>query len=253
MPRDPYDLFARIYDAWQGGYPKPFAVAVFPFYEREILRRGTPDRSIADVACGTGTFLIAWAKRHSRWRLFGTDQSAGMLRAARRNLREADVSARLRRLPMQDLELPRPVGAVVSVFDSVNHITRVADLRRFLLRARGALLPGGLLLFDINDERAFPRLFRGSWTVEKEDLFVSAGGECRKDGTLGTLHFTAFERKRHGWRRTDFAIHERNWRRTEVEAAIRRSGLLPLRTRRVQPYPPDEVEAPRTLWICRRP
>lgn len=253
MHRDPYDAFSRIYDAWQAGYSKAFSEAVLPFYEREIMHRMTPDRSIADVACGTGTFLVAWAKRHPQWRLFGADRSAGMLRVARRNLKGASVSARLLHLSMQELTLPRSVGAIVSVFDSVNHLTRLADLRNFLARARRSLLPGGLLLFDINDERAFPRLFSGSWTVEREDLFVAATGECREDESRGLLRFTAFERTRQGWRRSDFSIEERNWRRPEIEEAIRRAGLLPLRARKIQPYPPDEVDAPRTLWICRRP
>jgi hypothetical protein len=115
-----------------------------------------------------------------------------------------------------------------------------------------SLLPGGLFLFDLNDERLFPKLFTGGWTVEQRDLFVSVTGTYLSHGSRGTLHFNAFERRGRDWRRTDFSIRERNWRKKEVEVALRKAGLLLLRVRKIQPYPPDEVEAPRTLWICRK-
>ena len=175
-----------------------------------------------------------------------------MLRAARRTLSRAGLKARLLRQPLQDLDLPHPVGAAVSIFDSVNHLTRLRDLRRFVRGVARALHPEGLFVFDLNDERAFPRLFSGTWTVETKDLFVSITASCRADGLRGILRFTVFERYGRRWLRRDFAIQERNWRKDEVQDALRGAGFTILRIRRIQPYPPGEVEAPRTLWSCRR-
>ncbi len=251
MKADPYDIFARVYDAWQAGYPKPFSRAILPFYEQELIRRVVPEHSLVDLACGTGTFIEAWANRHDDWLLFGADQSKGMLRVARKNLKRASVSARLVCQPLQELCLPRPVGAAVCVFDSLNHLTRLRDLRRSFRAIARSLLPEGLFIFDINDERAFPRIFSGSWTVESAGLFVSIVASCREDGVRGSLRYTVFERRRRTWSRSDFSIVERNWLRGEVEEALGLAGFSIIRVRRIQPYSHSEIEAPRTLWTCR--
>jgi SAM-dependent methyltransferase len=252
MSGDPYDTFARIYDAWQAGYPRPFARAVLPFYERELMRRRVPERSLVDLACGTGAFLGIWGRRHADWSLFGTDQSRGMLRVARQSLSRAGVTAQLLRQPLQELAMPRPVGAAVCIFDSVNHLTRLRDLRRFARMVARSLLPGGLFVFDVNDELAFPRLFSGNWTVETKSLYISITASCRADGLRGELRFTVFEHHGRRWKRTNFAIAERNWRRQELMETLRAAGFTILRTRRIEPYSSEDTEAPRNLWSCRR-
>jgi SAM-dependent methyltransferase len=249
---DPYDTFARVYDAWQAGFSKPFSEAILPFYEREILARGAPEHSLADLACGTGTFLDAWRKRHPEWRLVGTDQSTAMLAVARRRLGGPGGGVSLFAQPLQKTALSPPVGAIVSVFDSVNHLLKPADLARALRAAYRSLLPGGLLLFDVTDERTFPSFFQGTWTVETDDLHVTATATCTEDRRSGQIRFTVFERRGRGWRRSDFNVRERNWPAQELRAALGASGFSVLRMRRVQPYPPEEADPPRPLWIARR-
>lgn len=245
---DPYDLFARFYDSWQAGFTKPFSEAILPFYEGEILRRGVPERSLIDIACGTGTFLSAWNRRHPDWALIGTDGSQGMLRVARRK----KTPARLLQARMEETRLPTPVGAAVSVFDSVNHILRISDLRRAFRAIAGLILPGGLFVFDINDERAFTRLFSGSWTIESEGFFTSITATWK--GEIGTSRFVIFySRRGRAWRRADIEIHERNWHAEEIRRAIVGAGLMVQRVRVIRPYPVREVDSPRSLWICRRP
>jgi len=248
---DPYDAFARVYDAWQAGFSKPFSEAIFPFYEREILARGAPDRSLADLACGTGIFLDRWRKRHPDWRLTGTDQSTAMLAVARRRMR-GTPPVRLLAQSLPETALPAPIGVLVCVFDSINHILRPAELRRTFRAAHRALLPGGLFLFDVTDERSFPGFFRGTWTVETETLHVTATAECARDRMAGVIHFTVFDRQGSLWRRSNFDVHERNWPAAELRASLEAAGFTVLRTRRVQPYPPEEADPPRPLWIARR-
>lgn len=249
---DPYETFAEVYDAWQAGYPRPFALAIYPYYEREILTRGTPERSIVDHACGTGTFLERWGREHPDWRLHGTDRSPRMLAQARRRLRLAGVRARLLAQPMPSVSIPGQTGAAVCVFDSVNHLLRISDLRGFFSRAASSLLPGGLFLFDLNDERAFPRLLSGTWVVESPGLCVLAAGRTL-GRSMGEQRFTIFRRDGGTrWRRWDVKILERNWGAGEVRPVLERSGLEILRVRRIDAYPGEDVDAPRTLWICRR-
>ena len=249
---DPYDTFARVYDAWQAGFSKPFSEAILPFYEREILTRGVPDRSLADLACGTGTFLRAWRSRHHDWHLVGTDQSTGMLGVARRRLRGKGRPVLLLAQPLQRTALPEPVGAAVSVFDSLNHLLRADDLARTFRAAHRALLPGGLFLFDVSDERAFAGFFHGTWTVETDDIHVTATATCARDRMSGEIRFAIFDRNGPSWRRTDITVRERNWTSEQLRSALAAAGFTTLCVRRVQPYPPLEADAPRPLWVARR-
>jgi SAM-dependent methyltransferase len=249
---DPYDTFARVYDAWQAGFSKPFSEAIFPFYEREILARRAPERSLADLACGTGTFLAAWHRRHPDWLLTGTDQSTAMLSVARRRLRAGGRNVSLFSQPLQRTALPAPVGAIVCVFDSVNHLLKPTDLRRTFRAAHRSLLPGGLFLFDVTDDREFPGFFQGTWAVETEDLHVTATAEYSPDRRSGLIHFTVFDRKGSVWRRSDFDVRERSWTAADLRSALEAAGFTVLRARRVQPYPPEEADPPRPLWIARR-
>jgi SAM-dependent methyltransferase len=259
LPGNAYSVFARFYDAWQSGFSLPFAEAILPFYEKEILRRGVPERSLLDLACGTGTFLAAWGERHPEWRRIGVDGSAAMLRVARRKLRDRGGkpgrgSVPLLRQPMESVRVPGRVGAVVCVFDSVNHLTGERQLTGLARAVARSLHAGGLFLFDLNEERAFPRLFQDTWTVEAPDLFVTVSGSYDPARSIGTMRFAAFERREgtSAWRRTNLAIRERNWRRPQVAGALAAAGLDVLRIRRIQPYPPEQVEAPRDLWIARK-
>jgi hypothetical protein len=153
---------------------------------------------------------------------------------------------------MEETRLPAPVGAAVAVFDSINHITRTQALRRAFRAIARSLLPGGLFLFDLNDERSFTRLFSGTWTIEADGLFVSVTADSK--GVIGSSRFTIFSRQgRSRWSRSEIEIRERNWESAEIRGAIRSAGLVPLRCRRVRPYPSSEVDSPRALWICRRP
>ena len=153
---------------------------------------------------------------------------------------------------LQETSLPRPVGAIVSVFDSINHLLRPGDLARTFRAAHRCLLPGGLFLFDITGESEFPRFFQGTWTVEGEGLFATASATCAPDRMFGEIRFTIFDRKGRSWRRSDLVVRERNWPAEEVRAALEAAGFTVLRTRRVQPYPPEEADQPRPLWIARR-
>lgn len=249
---NPYDIFARVYDAWQAGFSKPFSEAIFPFYEREILARGAPHASLADLACGTGTFLDLWRKRHPDWTLTGTDQSSAMLAVARRRLGRRSPRANLLAQPLQGTRLSPSVGVIVCVFDSMNHILTPTELARTFRSVHQSLLTGGLFLFDVTDERKFSAFFEGTWTVETNDLHVTASAECTPDGLSGSIHFTTFRREGTHWRRSDFDVRERNWTASDLRDAAADAGFTVLRVRRVQPYPPEEADPPRPLWILRR-
>ncbi len=87
MRRDPYRDFAQIYNEWQGLYPRPFSIALAPRIQSTVRIHGSPNRILADTACGTGLFAFWWSRTHPSWSTYGVDRSAAMIQVARRSAR----------------------------------------------------------------------------------------------------------------------------------------------------------------------
>jgi SAM-dependent methyltransferase len=267
MQQDPYKDFASVYDDWQRLYPRPFSLALAPRVRDAVHAHGVPTPILADLACGTGTFALWWQKEHPSWTVYGCDASASMIRRAKATLGPARIrSARKAgaqkpgKRPaflVQDLRetsLPHPAGALTCLFDSLNHILRIPDMRRVFARAREALLPGGLLIFDLIDERAFPKVFTGNSILDGKDLYSGMETEYRKEGGIGfgQARFTFFRRRGSRWRRVEFDVREREWLRPEIRSLLRASGFRVAELQRLDPYRSPEFYVPRTFWVCRR-
>ena len=262
MSEDPYRSFATVYDAWQRLYPRPFSVALAPIIRASIRRLGLPAPKLADLACGTGTFAWWWQRTHPSWTIYGTDGSPAMIAAAR--AASNDGAARRASGPthapvflvqdLRELSLPEPVGVQTCLFDSLNHITMTRDLLRVFQGVHQTLLPKGVFLFDLVDEKAFPEVFTGSSILDSPDLYVGIETVyLEQKGTgFGEAHFSIFRTRGRGWRRVDFDIRERRWSEKEIRVLLREAGLDLVRLERLDPYSSERFVVPRSFWACRK-
>ena len=211
---DPYSEFASVYDRWQWLHAAPFSTAMILRMEQALEEWGVPERSLLDLACGTGTLARWWSEEHPDWMIRGVDRSAEMIERARsgdghRPFRgpggetahavpatrgeragKARTKPKTTKAPkttprdatdpvfeVQDitrLSTETRFGMVTCFFDSMNHITRRQDLSRLLVGARKSLLPNGLFLFDLIDEDNFEEIFSSPWIVQDDDLYVGS-------------------------------------------------------------------------------
>jgi SAM-dependent methyltransferase len=283
MSRDSYRDFADVYDAWQMLYPRAFSLAIAPRVIAAMKEHVVPNTVLADLACGTGIFPLWWQKTHPSWSVYGTDLSPAMIAAAKRAAKEETKQAttptagraakrtpkqatkqaaggRTRRTPtllVQDMRrfaLPEPAGVVTCLFDSLNHLTREADLAQTFRAVARSLAPHGLFLFDLVDELAFPEVFTGTSILDGKDLYVGIDTHYREDRGhgIGEARFTFFRRGKSSWKRVEFSIRERCWFRGEVREMLTSAGLDLVRLERVDPYRSAEFFVPRTFWVCRR-
>lgn len=272
MPHDPYRDFALVYDDWQRLYPRPFSVALAPRIQAGIRKLGTPEKSLADLACGTGTFVFWWKRTHPSWTVLGMDRSPAMIAAARRaGLEEAGsgggapargsgkkpASAEPPRFFVQDLldlALPEPVGVLTCLFDSLNHITRDQDLLRVFKRAARSVVDQGIFLFDLVDELAFPEVFTGSSILDGRDLYGGIETEYKESKGVGygEARFTLFRRRGPRWQRINFDVKERRWFRGEIRELLQEAGFDLVVLEKIDPYSSKNFFVPRTFWACRK-
>ena len=138
-----YEGLAASYDALTTdvGYEKRA-----DFLEKLFRRSRIPVHTVLDLACGTGT--MTWLLTDRGYELIGVDGSEEMLAAA------MEKSGQVEGIPpiflhqsMPQLDLYGTVDAAICCLDSLNYLTRPADVQRTFRRLHLFIAPGGLLVF----------------------------------------------------------------------------------------------------------
>lgn len=209
-----YDEFAWLYDRRWG----EISLAFVPVLYSLVLDALPAESHILDLACGTGQLTALLAERG--FEMTGLDSSAGMLAIARTRAPDA----RFVQADARSFELPDRFDAVVSVFDSLNHIMSVDDLRAVFLRVRDALAPGGRFVFDLNTVEAV-----GSGrtdTMVADDHVAVASTTFDPPTRVLTFEAIIFRPQDGLWERSDVHLLQRCHEEQEVRDALTEAGFL---------------------------
>lgn len=98
------------------------------FVEKLFLRAKRPVKSLLDLACGTGTMTVLFARRG--YTVTGVDYSPEMLSQAQQKLAALDPPPLLLCQSMPQLRLLDSVDAAICCLDSINYLTRPRDVQR---------------------------------------------------------------------------------------------------------------------------
>jgi ArsR family transcriptional regulator len=109
-------------------------------FEQQLIRALLPpDLTIADLGCGTGSFTLELAKSGAR--VIAVDQSAAMLKYARRYVKEFD-NVELRQASLEELPIPDQTCHLALLVLALSYVAEVEPVLREAFRI---LLPGGRL------------------------------------------------------------------------------------------------------------
>lgn len=158
-----YTTLAEYYDRLTGdvGYSR-----WADYVERHFRRLKRPVRSVAELACGTGSLTSILASRG--YQMTAVDISADMLSVAAQKCQDQEVLFLCQ--DMAQFTLLEPVDAVICCLDSVNYVTRPQRLRRAFAQVYRHLAPGGLFLFDAKTPLAFEEADGQTYLDEDESL-----------------------------------------------------------------------------------
>ncbi|MEN8235255.1 MAG: methyltransferase domain-containing protein [Actinomycetota bacterium] len=212
---DDYDAFARIYDRhWAF-----FAGAIRPVLDRLALGTLPDGAHVVDLCCGTGVLAASLC---DRFQVTGVDGSAAMIDYARTNAPDATFVV----ADAREFGVAQPAAAVVSTFDSLNHVMTIEELTGVFQHVRDALMPRGAFVFDLNMEDGYEKRWHdGPSIADERDVVV---GRSRWDPETGiaTIDFVLVERADDGeLRRADLTLTQRCYTEDEILGALREAGF----------------------------
>jgi SAM-dependent methyltransferase len=239
----PYGEFVVLYDQLLGNQ---FFAELRRTFEWIIHRYGVRFDSVADVACGTGTF-VRYLRDIGAQPVYGVDRSPTMLRrAARKN---AGNGSRFLLQDLRALRLPRSVDLLTCNFDSLNYLRTAADLHGALRRFAENLRPDGHAIFDLVTERSTEQ--GRSLKIERARIQGGPAIRVTRRDPVGRLQIARLYLRRAGSVICETHI-QRAYTIPEVIAALDGSGL---RLRAVHDFqnpcgPPWRAE--RAVYLVRR-
>lgn len=240
-----YDPFARVYNKHWGD---DFTTRVFPIVEQLVLRQLPAGASILDLCCGTGQ--MARTLNALGYRVTGLDGSAEMLRFARENAPGAEFI----HADARSFELPQTFDAVISLFDSLNHVITMEELTTVFCNVCAVLRDNGEFFFDLNMEAGYGLTWNDSFSIVEDDQlcivrtsYIPEEKTARFDATVMYLE--------DGWQRVDFALLQKCYPASEVIVALGTAGFGG-----IESYCLDHregliglnEEADRAFFLCRK-
>ncbi|MFH1701303.1 MAG: class I SAM-dependent methyltransferase [Candidatus Zixiibacteriota bacterium] len=216
-----YSKFAHIYDKieWDN-----FSVKMFYYTKRILSRLHYRPKSILELACGTGTAAVMWAKENMQ--VFGIDASADMLTMAGQKEKREKVKLILSQSPMTSFSIPQQVDLVTCYFDSLNYVLSLGELKKVFTCVHRALYPGGYFIFDVNTPEAMKVLWGSEIYADETNDVAWIWKNCYYPrAKQAEVKATFFVRKGNIWERFDEIHAERGYTATEVRAVSWASGF----------------------------
>ena len=189
---DSLDLYAKVEDLLENQE----AIASLYDYYYETLSQ-ISFKSLLDVGCGSGTYLVALQQYFPHIKAKGIDLSPVM--AARARAKGVDAKA------VDLCELDGRFDVITAVFDMMNYLPSEA-LEGFFGCIRAHLYEGGYFMFDVNTLYGFENVAVGAYIVEDAHRFVAIDSDF--EANCYRAEFTLFEKEGACYRRTSQTIEQ---------------------------------------------
>ena len=247
-----YEAIAPVYDEFTAHHN-------YDLWLGELLpkleKHGIPGHRLLDVACGTGKSFIPMLEKG--WEVTACDISPAMVAIAREKVGDrVEIAV----ADMRDLPVFGSFDVVFCLDDAVNYLLGTEELERALTGMRRNLVPGGLLMFDVNTLEAYRNFFAEEVVMEQDGRRLIWKGLTSPDAEPGSIAEASFEVQPLEGSDAEAIppeLHrERHFPEAEVLAAMETAGLECLDVYghhhdAIPKQPLDEVAHTKGVYIAR--
>ena len=216
-----YDPFAWLYNKHWGN---SFLPVVLPVLDNLVLTKVPKNAHILDLCCGTGQ--MAQKLTVMRYRVTGIDGSPEMLNYARENAPGVEFL----QADARSFQLTHKYHAVISVFDSLNHIMSTKELGLVFRAAYAALRSGGFFMFDMNTEAGYLYEWSGDFSIIEDDHVSVIHSTYNQKTRTADFNATLFRLNDGSWYRHDFILYQKCHAATAVKSALKSAGFTGIET-----------------------
>jgi len=235
-----YGSFAFAYDQALG---HRFFRAVRKLLVAILGRYPASERTHLDLACGTGLVSRFFAERG--FETTAVDLSLPMLAIARRRAARA-VAADIRALPFRST-----FGRITCLYDSLNHLQELEDLRASVASAAACMSQQSLFIFDVNDPEIYPAVWGMDepFLAEGDDFHLEIATTFRARTRVGQARVRGWARVGEGRVEIDERHEQRAWSREEIIGVLAGASLEPIEVIDFDPY--HEGRRVKLVFVCR--
>ncbi|HOL72648.1 MAG TPA: class I SAM-dependent methyltransferase [Bryobacteraceae bacterium] len=221
-----YDKYDPIAWCYSRGWGKDFHERMPAVLHDWVFPRLAPGARVLDLCCGSGDLTVPL--QAAGFKVTGLDGSAEMLAFARARVPEAEFIL----ADARNFHFENKFDAVLSTFDSLNHILVLEELECAFRNVHNALVDGGLFMFDMNMQESFETLWQGTFATVEPEYVTLTRGRYDVEEKIGRAQITTFRQQQEGvWTRADVEVLERCYTEAEILNALERAGFTSITVR----------------------
>ena len=245
-------IYQRYADVYDRSGQIAFSLKMIPYLQELQQRHVPPGRVVLDLACGTGTVALGFAQQG--WETYAIDGSPAMLAQAKSKALESGVRPVFSQQDMRCFVLPRAVSLVTCLYDSLNYMLSLAELRQVMQGVAAALQPGGLFMGDMNTPEMLEHVWGdNTFFAEGESLAMIMQSRYVHETRLSTLQVVGFVRQSDGrYERFEELHTEASFEQAQIRAVMENVGLHVEASYECFGFEPAAEETHRIMWVARK-
>lgn len=165
-------------------------------------------KTLLDVGCGSGGFLLELAEKNPEVKSLGIDLSCVMVEMTKAKGLNAEC--------IDLCKLKGKFDVITAIFDMVNYLDK-KYLKRFLRCIEEHLEVGGHFIFDINTLFAFKVVAAGSFIKDADNRFLTIDSDYNEEGGEYYMDFTLFEKEGDAYVKSQEAITQYYHKVNEIQ------------------------------------
>ena len=216
-----YNEFAGVYDILMkdAEYKKRTS-----YLSKLFKKHGKMPKLLLDLACGTGGFSIAFAKKGIE--VIGVDMSEEMLSVAREKTAQEDIDVLYLCQKAEELDLYGTVDGAICCLDSLNHITDLRKLNSAIKKVSLFLEKDSLFIFDLNTEYKHKNILGdNTFVIEDEEVYCVWQNEFNEKNLTTEITLDFFIENGENYIRSSEQFYERAYTKEQIEKILSNCGL----------------------------
>ncbi len=244
-----YGAIAGLYDTIMSGVD----YEAWADYVEELLNHcGEKPHFLIDLACGTGSSTLPFARRG--YRVHGLDLSSTMLEQATEKTAAANLDITYHRQDLRNINLPEKYDLCLLFQDGLNYLLTEEDLALALAGVNRLLKPSSLFIFDLTRPSLRPNSEKDKvgWVEGEDYTLIMQSRYCRRE-ELWTAQITVFQQTESGlYKKYQETHQEKDYHPDLVSALLEKAGFKLLGLYRSFSLSEAEQSDPKITFVVRK-